>query len=100
MDSGTARDFIAELQEEVYLLREANRNLRQENVYLEKRLEEWRNMANRLGTHMGEGLYTEDWEAREYAISAYSQWENHPEAKLYEYEFPAKPVWYFKGGAS
>jgi hypothetical protein len=61
--------------------------------------DKWRNMANRLGTHMGEGLYTDDWEAREYAISAYYEWQSHPEAKLYAYDKPAEPVWYFKGGA-
>jgi len=85
MDSGTARDFIADLQEEVYRLREANRNLRQETVYLENRLDKWRMMANRLGNHLGEGLYTDGWDAREYAIAAHSEWEQLAiEGKLYE----------------
>jgi hypothetical protein len=85
MDSGTASDFIKDLQEEVYRLMEANRNLRQETVYLENRLAKWRNMANRLGTHLGEGLYTDGWDAREYAIVAHGEWEQLAiEGKLYE----------------
>ena len=99
MDIGTATDYIKDLQEENGRLHQAIANLCNEMVVLESERDEWRNMANRLGTHMGEALYTDDWEAREYAISAYSQWENHPEAKLYEYDLPAQPVWYFKGGA-
>jgi hypothetical protein len=85
MDSGTASDFIKDLQEEVYRLMEANRNLRQETVYLENRLDKWRNMANRLGTHLGEGLYTDEWHAREYAIVTHGEWEQLAiEGKLYE----------------
>jgi hypothetical protein len=85
MDSGTASDFIKDLQEEVYRLMEANRNLRQETVYLENRLDKWRNMANRLGTHLGEGLYTDEWDAREYAIVSHGEWEQLAiEGKLYE----------------
>jgi len=99
MDTGTTRDFIQDLQEENARLHQAIANLCNEMVVLESERDEWRNMANRLGTHMGEGLYTDDWEAREYAISAYYEWQSHAEAKLYAYDKPAEPVWYFKGGA-
>ena len=58
----------------------------------------WRDIANRLGTHMGEGLYTDEWEAREYAISAYSHWEWMEGSSLYKYDFEPQPVWYFREG--
>ena len=61
-------------------------------------IERWRNIANRLGTHMGEGLYTDDWECREYAIAAYADWERQPDAQLYKYDVDPQPVWYFKNG--
>ncbi len=61
-------------------------------------IERWRGIANRLGTHMGEGLYTDDWEAREYAIAAYADWERQPDAHLYRYDVDPQPVWYFKNG--
>ena len=59
----------------------------------------WREIANRLGTHMGEALYGDDeWSCREYAISAYSEWESTDGAHLYTYEVQAKPQWYFREG--
>jgi hypothetical protein len=61
-------------------------------------IERWRNIANRLGTHIGEGLYTDDWECREYAIAAYADWERKPDAHLYKYDVDPQPVWYFKNG--
>ncbi len=61
-------------------------------------IERWRNIANRLGTHMGEGLYADDWECREYAIAAYADWERQPDAHLYKYDVDPQPVWYFKNG--
>jgi hypothetical protein len=61
-------------------------------------IERWRNIANRLGTHMGEGLYTDDWECREYAIDAYADWERQSDAQLYKYDVDPQPVWYFKNG--
>ena len=60
----------------------------------------WRDIANRLGTHMGEGLYTDDWECREYAISAYYAWEWTHGAALYAYDFEPEPVWWFREGKS
>ena len=63
-------------------------------------IERLRNIANRLGTHLGEGLYTDNWECREYAIAAYATWENMESAALYTYDVAAKPVWYFKNGES
>jgi hypothetical protein len=58
----------------------------------------WKDIADRLGTHMGEGLYTDDWECREYAIAAYADWERQPESRLFKYDFDPQPVWYFKEG--
>ena len=72
------------------------RKKRAENA--EDRVEHWRNIANRLGTHLGEGLYTDDWECREYAIAAYADWERQSDARLYKYDVEPQPVWYFKNG--
>jgi hypothetical protein len=58
----------------------------------------WKAIADRLGTHLGEGLYTDDWKCREYAIAAYSYWENQPEANLFKYDVEPQTVWYFKEG--
>lgn len=59
----------------------------------------WRVIANRLGTHMGEALYGDDeWSTREYAISAYSEWERTDGAYLYTYQMPPQPKWYFRDG--
>ena len=59
----------------------------------------WRDIANRLGTHMGEALYgDEEWSCREYAISAYTEWERTEGAHLTKYEVDPQPVWYFKEG--
>jgi hypothetical protein len=60
----------------------------------------WKAQADRLGTHLGEGLYTDDWECREYAIAAYSDWERQPESHLYKYDVEPQIVWYFKEGKS
>lgn len=66
---------------------------------LEAELAQWRDIANCLGTHMGEALYGEDdWPCREYAISAYSVWEHTDGAALYKYEVEPKPKWYFRKG--
>jgi len=63
-------------------------------------IERLRNIANRLGTHLGQGLYTDNWECREYAIAAYAAWEIMEGAALYAYDVAPKPVWYFKNGES
>ena len=66
---------------------------------IEERCEFWRNLANRLGTHLGEGLYSEgEWECREYAIAAYSTWQYTDGAQLFEYEVEPQPVWWFREG--
>ena len=40
----------------------------------------WHQIANRLGTHLREGLYDDDWECREYAISSLAEWERMRDA--------------------
>lgn len=66
---------------------------------LEAELEQWRDLANRLGTHMGEALYAEDDEwPREYSIAAYSTWERTDGARLFKYDVEPKPTWWFKDG--
>lgn len=65
---------------------------------LEER-DKWQAIANRLGTHMGEALYGDDgWPCREYAISAYAEWERTEGAHLTKYEVGPQPVWYFREG--
>lgn len=59
----------------------------------------WRRIANRLGTHLGEGLYSEDnWDSREYAIAAFAEWEDTDGAQLYGYDLDPQPVWWFRNG--
>lgn len=66
---------------------------------LEGHCESWRNLANRLGTHLGEGLYSEgEWECREYAIAAFSAWQRTDGAQLFKYEVEPQPVWWFREG--
>ena len=61
--------------------------------------DKWQAIANRLGTHMGEALYgDEEWSCREYAISAYAEWERTEGAHLTKYQVEPQPRWYFKGG--
>lgn len=61
--------------------------------------DKWQAIANRLGTHMGEALYGDnEWPCREYAISAYSEWEKTTGAHLYAYQQIPQPHWYFRNG--
>jgi hypothetical protein len=59
----------------------------------------WRDLANRLGTHLGEGLYSEgEWECREYAVAAFATWERTHGAQLFKYEVEPRGVWWFRSG--
>lgn len=74
------------------------RDLQQSLERMTEDRDRWKTQADRLGTHMGEGLYTDNWECREYAVAAYADWERQPEAHLYKYDIEPQPVWYFKEG--
>lgn len=69
MDLSTAKDMIDDLIIE-----------KNELIKRVKELEEFRQMAYKLGGHLYQALYADKWDTREYAIVACCQWEDefHP----------------------
>jgi len=91
-DQSTMRDHIEDLMSERQGFLDEIERLRADR-------DKWQAIANRLGTHMGEALYgDEEWSCREYAISAYAEWERTDGAHLTKYQVEPQPRWYFKGG--
>lgn len=76
-----AADEIERLRTIIDNMAERNQKQNAEQLRIVRAVEadrnRWRDLANRLGAHLGEGLYNEgEWECREYAIAAYSAWQN------------------------
>jgi hypothetical protein len=83
MDTGTMKDYIEDLIQQVTLLEEHFRKLNAVIIELQSQRDRYRAMyeesfkeAQDLHYHLNQALYCEDgWRLREYAIAAYSRYE-------------------------
>jgi uncharacterized coiled-coil DUF342 family protein len=83
MDTGTMKDYIEDLIQQVNTLEAQFRKLNEVIVELQSQRDQYRAMyeesikeAEDLHEHLGQALYCEDgWRLREYAIASYSRYE-------------------------